>query len=174
MLSKVKILGHPIHPMLVSFPIAFYAAAFFSYLAYSTNGNLMWFQIGVVANIAGVIIACLAAIPGIVDWALAIPSEQKFAKQTGLIHMACNIVALILFAVSAYFGYQQWGEAIPSLGSILLLTGIGLLTTITAGFFGWTLVQKYHVGVDLNSEQEYNEDFNRKKEVFSTGAHAKA
>ena len=37
MYSKVKIAGHPIHPMLVAFPVAFYTATLVCYLVYNSN-----------------------------------------------------------------------------------------------------------------------------------------
>lgn len=167
MKSKVTILGHPVHPMLVSFPIAFYTATFASYLTYQIKGDLLWFQIGVVANIAGVIMAALAAIPGTIDWATAI-SENSHAKQAGLTHMGFNVLSLICFAFAAFINYGKWGQSFPNLGATLLLSGVGVICTVTAGFFGWTMVQKYHVGIDLTSAQSAIEPVEKQK-VFSPG-----
>jgi hypothetical protein len=33
-------------------------------------------------------------------------------------------------------------------GSAVILSIAGLILTLVAGFLGWTLVQKHHVGVD--------------------------
>ncbi len=164
--SKVKIFGHPIHPMLVGFPVAFYVATFVAYIVYQNNADPFWFRLGVVANIAGVVMAVVAAIPGLIDWATAIPADSA-AKQTGLVHMVLNTVTIIFFAVAAVLNYDKWYETLPSLGSTLLLTGLGVLGTVAAGFYGWTLVQKYHVGVDLAPEQLHMES-NQKRKVFST------
>lgn len=81
MYSKIKFAGHPIHPMLVAYPVAFYTATLVCYIVYSSNQNLFWFKVAVVANIAGAV----AAIPGFIDW-LFIPSDSR-AKKTGLFHM---------------------------------------------------------------------------------------
>ena len=164
--SKVKIFGHPIHPMLVGFPVAFYVATFVAYIVYQNNADPFWFRLGVVANIAGVVMAVVAAIPGLIDWAAAIPAESP-AKQTGLVHMVLNTITLIFFAVAAVINYDKWYESLPNLGSTLSLTGLGVLGTVAAGFYGWTLVQKYHVGVDLAPEQLHMES-NKKRKVFST------
>lgn len=165
--SKVKIFGHPVHPMLVAFPIAFYVATFALYLTYQSNGDVFWFRYGVVANIAGVVMGALAAIPGLIDWFTAIPADSH-AKRTGLIHMALNSLTLILFAVAAISNYNKWIESYPNLNATLLLTGIGVLCTVAAGFYGWTLVQKYHVGVDLTYDQKVIEP-NQRQKVFETG-----
>ena len=100
------------------------------------------------ANIAGAITALLAAIPGFLDW-LFIPAQSK-AKQTGLYHMACNVVALICYGSTAWLECPEWNDPSPGVGSAVLLTGIGFVLTLVAGFLGWTLVQKHHVGVDMD------------------------
>lgn len=166
MKSKVKIFGHPVHPMLNSFPIAFYVAAFLGYLVYQNNADPFWFRLGVVANIAGVTMAIVAAIPGVIDWATIIPNKSQ-AKKNGLIHMVLNTVALIFFAIAAMINYDKWYDVLPNLDATLLLTGLGVLSTVAAGFYGWTLVQNNHIGVDLMSnEQDMN--LNRQRKTFSS------
>ena len=153
MRSKVTIFGHALHPMLVAFPIAFYGAAVVSYIAYGVNENLFWFRLGVIANIAGVVMAAVAAIPGFIDWLLAIPHHSP-AKITGLRHMLANVFALIIFALNAGIQLPRFDDPLPSAVSAIALSLFGLVATVVAGFFGWTLVQKHHVGVDLTPEQE--------------------
>ena len=157
---------YPTHLLIVSFPIAFYVSTFAAYIAYQVTADIFWFRVGFVANVAGVVMAVIAAIPGLIDWAKAIPNDSQ-AKQTGLIHMVLNTFSLIFFAVGVVINYSKWYESLPNLGSTLLLTGLGVISTLAAGFFGWTLVQKYHVGVDLAPEQQKLE-FDRKQKVFST------
>lgn len=164
--SKVKVLGHPLHPMLIVFPIAFYASTFVAYIVYQTNVDPFWFRLGVVANIAGVAMAVIAFVPGLIDWVKAIPQEST-AKQTGLVHMVLNTASLLLFAVAAVINYNKWYESLPNLGSTLLLTGLGVALTAAAGFYGWTLVQRYHVGIDLAPNQQSMES-NQKQKVFSS------
>jgi uncharacterized membrane protein len=146
MYSKVKIAGHPVHPMLVAFPVAFYTAALVCYIVYDSNGYAFWFKVAVVANIAGVAMAALAAIPGFIDW-LNIPSDSR-AKKTGLFHLLCNVLALVCYGIVALVVYKKWDDATPTLGMAIPLTGLGFILTMVAGFLGWTLVQKHHVGVD--------------------------
>jgi uncharacterized membrane protein len=61
MQSKIKVFGHPLHPMLIAFPVAFYTASVVCYIAYNSNANPFWFKVALVANIAGVIMAAVAA-----------------------------------------------------------------------------------------------------------------
>ena len=148
MYSKAKIGGHPIHPMLIAYPVAFYTAALACYIVYGFNEDIFWFKVAVVANVAGAIMAAVAALPGFIDW-LFIPKDSR-AKNTGLFHMLCNVVALVCFAVAAWLECPKWDNPNPSLGIAIPLTALGFLLTLIAGFLGWTLVQKHHVGVDLD------------------------
>src|SRR5690242_4286941 len=101
MYSKVKLADHPLHPMLVSFPIAFYVASLASFITYAATLNPFWFRVAFTANVAGVIMAVIAAIPGLIDWAVGIPNHTE-AKASGLNHLICNGTALVLFAFNVY------------------------------------------------------------------------
>ena len=152
MYSRVKIAGHLVHPMLIAFPVGFYTATLVCYIVYSSNQNPFWFKVAVVANVAGAVMAALAAIPGFIDW-LFIPKDSR-AKKTGLFHMLCNVVALLCFGITAWIECQKWDEANPDTGIAIPLTAVGFILTIAAGFLGWTLVQNHHVGVDINYPAE--------------------
>ena len=152
MYSKIKIAGHPVHPMLVAFPVAFYTATLACYIVYYANENPFWFQVGVVANIAGVVTAFLAALPGLIDW-LYIASDSA-AKKTGLFHMVCNVLALVFFGIVAITSCKKWDDADPALGWAIPLSAAGFILTLIAGFMGWTLVQKHHVGIDIEHRTE--------------------
>lgn len=153
MYSRAKILGHPIHPMLVGFPVAFYTGALLSYIVYAVNRDPFWFHIGVVSNIAGVVGAVLAAIPGLIDWGVGIPNDHP-AKATGLEHMLLNVGALAFFGIDAYLQYSKWNEVAPTYASAIALAAIGMGFVMAAGFLGWKMVQKHHVGVDVIGEEE--------------------
>jgi uncharacterized membrane protein len=148
MYSKVKIAGHPVHPMLIAYPVAFYTATLVCYLVYNSNGDPFWFKVAVAANIAGAAMAALAAVPGFIDW-VSIPADSR-AKKTGLFHMICNVLALVCYGVTALLQFPKWNETNPSLGLAIPLTGLGFVLTLAAGFLGWTLVQKHHVGIDID------------------------
>jgi uncharacterized membrane protein len=154
MYSKAKVLGHPIHPMLVSYPIALYTATFVSYLIYIVHGNFVWVNIAIAANVGGVVMAVVAAVPGFIDYVSGIPGGST-AKRHGTVHMAFNVAALVLFAVNAvtHIGYWNFTER-PHSGLGIVLAALGVGCTITAGYYGWTMVQRDHVGVQLSAEQE--------------------
>jgi uncharacterized membrane protein len=160
MYSKIKIFGHPIHPILVAYPIAFYTAALVCYIVYNSNQNVFWFKVAYVANIAGIIMAAVAALPGFIDW-LFIPSNTQ-AKKTGLFHMLCNVVALVLFAASFFMQKNNWDNPNADVGSSIILSIIGFLITGVAGFLGFALIQKHHVGVHPFTPEETKTTTNTK------------
>jgi uncharacterized membrane protein len=152
MYSKIKIAGHPIHPMLIAFPVAFYTAALVCYIVYNSNMDVFWFKVAYVANAAGVVTALVAAVPGFLDW-LFIPAGSR-PKRTGLFHMISNVTALLLYGICFLQQQDKWNDPNPDIGMAIVLTGAGFVITLVAGFLGWTLVQKHHVGVDPLRDEE--------------------
>lgn len=168
MYSKAKLFGHPIHPMLVAFPIAFYTASFVGYWAFHfTNLEPFWFDVAYVANVAGVITAILAAVPGFIDWAFGVPTGSP-AKATGLLHMLCNVIALVLFTVSAFLNRDQLQSTNPHALPGVILSALGILFTGMAAFLGWKMVATHHVGVELNPEQQRFEKTARESALKGT------
>jgi uncharacterized membrane protein len=154
MYSKVKVFGHPIHPMLIAYPVAFYTATLVGFLIYAGSNNPFWLKLTIAANIAGVAMAAVAAIPGFIDWATGIPRGTR-AKTHGFRHMLLNVGALVLFAISAVYYARYWSQPdheSAALGIVLSL--LGVLLTVAAGFHGWMLIQDDHVGVRLTPEQQ--------------------
>jgi uncharacterized membrane protein len=153
MQSKARIAGHPIHPMLVGFPVTLYVVALASFVAYAAGAEPFWFRVGVYSNLGGVVLAAIAAIPGFIDWAFAIPAGTP-AKSTGLAHLVCNVGALLLFGLNIILQWPHRADALPPFGLSVLLPAVGIVLTVIAGFLGWKLVQTHHVGVELTPEQE--------------------
>lgn len=146
MYSKMKLMGHPIHPMLVSYPIAFYTGTLVAFIIYAAGKDVFWFKVAVVLNVAGIAMATLAAVPGFIDWAIGIPSNSP-AKKHGLNHMLLNVAALALFTINAVIHASQWNSSSRDKTAGIILAAVGVLCTIGAGYLGWTMIQNDHVGV---------------------------
>jgi len=144
--SKAKLAGHPIHPMLVVFPLGLLATSmiFDIIRQFSTNGTwsvASFYMIG-----AGVIGGLLAAAFGAVDWA-AIPPNTR-AKAIGFWHGLGNIVVVMLF-VASWLLRRSTPEDPPV--AALLLSGIAVLLSVITGWMGGELVDRLGVGVDHNA-----------------------
>ena len=156
MYSRIKIAGHPVHPMLVAFPVASYTGTLVGYAVYAANGHQFWLNLAIALNLTGVCAAALAALPGLADWAFGIPRDSA-AKKVGMIHAGLNVIALGLFLAAVVSYAADWNGPPASATLGVVLSAIGLALTAVAGFFGWMLVQDYHVGVRLAPEQELAE-----------------
>lgn len=155
MYSKAKIGGHPIHTMLVAFPITFYTTSLAAFLVYSIGAvEIFWYQLGFFCTFAGVGTAVLAAIPGFIDWGYGIPKESA-ANKRGIIHAILNVSALILFSFNAARLYGNWRTP-PYADTISLwaIALVGVAFTLAAGYHGWELVATHKVGVTMTPEQQ--------------------
>jgi uncharacterized membrane protein len=96
--SKVKLFGHPIHPMLIVFPLGLLAIAVLFDIARMITGNDALASVAYWNIAAGIVGGLAAAIFGLLDW-LNIPAGTR-AKQIGLLHGGGNVVVVALFAIS--------------------------------------------------------------------------
>jgi uncharacterized membrane protein len=133
--------------MLAGFPIAFYTASVAAFLFYLANSELFWFRVGPLANKAGVVMAIVAAVPGLLDWLLG-TSRGAAPYRIGLRHLVLNLGALVFFSLAAVLNAGKWDQtgADIRVGVVLALLGLGLM--IVAAFHGWTLVQHEHIGIE--------------------------
>jgi uncharacterized membrane protein/nitrite reductase/ring-hydroxylating ferredoxin subunit len=144
MRSKAQFKSHPIHPMLIPFPIAFLVGAFVADGGALLTGSPQLALIGGYLVIAGVVMGVVAAIPGFVDYAYTVPPNSS-GKRRATKHMAVNLSAVALFALVAILR----GSPEAPIGPALLLVealGVGLLAA--GGWMGGTLVYRNQIGVD--------------------------
>jgi uncharacterized membrane protein len=161
MYSRVKIAGHPVHPMLIAFPVTFYTTTLIAFAAYALTDNVTWWQLALRANVAGVITAAIAAVPGLIDWITGVPPNTP-AKTTGRNHMLLNLASSALFVINLVVHRNEWTAMsdgsgtpfAPEPGVAIVLSILGVACMLAAGFLGWKLVQTHHVGIDLSEEQQ--------------------
>lgn len=146
MYSRTKIAGHPVHPMLIAFPVAYYTAALVGFAVVAAGGHQFWLNLAIATSIAGAGAAVLAALPGAVDLLAGIPRRSR-AKAVGLAHGTLNVTALGLFVAASVLYVGNWNGPTTDVTLGLALAAAGVAVTVAAGALGWTLVQTYHVGV---------------------------
>jgi uncharacterized membrane protein len=140
--STVSIVGHPIHPMLIPFPIAFFVTTFVSDLAFQQTGNPFWAVASLWLLGAGLVMAGLAAVVGLID----VVSEPRIqALRDTWWHAGGNILAVLLALYNWYLRYTAGDTVVTSTELILSLVVVLLL--LFTGWKGWNLVYRYRVGV---------------------------
>ena len=147
MASPASIGGHPIHPMIIPFPIALWVFSLVADVVYLWRANPVWRNyIAFYALLAGIIGGAAAAVPGLIDWlSLKNPRVVKIANW----HARLNVIALLIFAASFYLRTTS-GAAMVS-GSYTIPVALSLLGVILisiSGYLGGELVFKHGVAVD--------------------------
>jgi len=135
--ARARILGHPVHQILIVFPLGLLATSFFFDLGYllTKRGEL-----GVVASwliFAGVIGGIFAALFGLLDFS-RIPSGTR-ARRVGALHGGGNVVVALLFAASWLLRRDEPGhpEALA-----ITLSGLGVLLIVATAWLGAELAER--------------------------------
>lgn len=141
--SRAKLFGHPIHQMLIVFPLGVLAMSLvFDLIARVADWPKLheaaYFMIA-----AGVVSGLAAAVFGFVDF-LAIPKGTR-ARRIGGLHGLGNVVVVVLFALSWLL--RRDNPAAPEVVAIVLSAAAAALATVT-GWLGGELVDRLGVGVD--------------------------
>jgi nitrite reductase/ring-hydroxylating ferredoxin subunit/uncharacterized membrane protein len=143
MRSTAHLHGHPIHPMLVGFPIAYLCGSACVDIAGRLANRPEWHATARQMNTLGLGSALLAAVPGLIDYTFAVPPASS-ARRRATNHMFANLSALALFAAA------RAGRGNDSRPSALALAagacGTALMTV--AGWLGGTLVYRNQIAVD--------------------------
>ncbi len=140
--SRASIAGHPIHPMLVTIPIACFVGALLTDLAYWRTAEMTWANFSSWLLTVGVIVGILAGVVGLVDFV----GDRRIREQpTAWLHMAGNLTALVL----AFFNMlihtrDAWTSVVPT---GLILSALVVVILLFTGWLGWELVYRHHVGV---------------------------
>ncbi len=141
--SRAKIAGHPVHPMLVVFPLGLLATAVIFDIITLVRGAGRWSEMAFWMIAVGIIGGLLAAVFGLVDF-LAIPSGTR-ARSIGILHGVGNVVVVGLFAVSWWL--RRPDPAAPgALAYVLSFVAVAL--ALVTGWLGGELVDRLGVGID--------------------------
>src|SRR5262245_7627721 len=147
MASRASIGGHPLHPMLIPFPIGLLVFSLIADLIYLWRGNPVWENyIAFYTLLGGIIGAAAAAVPGLIDWATLI---DRAAVKIANWHARVNIIGLVIFIASFYLRTRsgsQWIAGMPMLPIILSL--VGVVGLAIAGWLGGELVFRHGVAVN--------------------------
>jgi uncharacterized membrane protein len=151
MASPASVARHPIHPMLVVFPIGLWVFSLVADLVYTFGGAAIWNDLAFYTMAGGIVGALLAAVPGFVDYlGLRGPRVRRLA----VTHMAMNLVIVGLFGLNLWLRTRPGVDAnVP-----LILSVVGVALLAVSGWLGGELVYVHGVGVEGASESSSRKD----------------
>jgi uncharacterized membrane protein len=127
--------------MLIVFPVAFLIGALGTDIAYLATGNPFWAEGSYWLLIAGIVMALVAAVPGMIDF---VTIDRVRTVWVSWAHMVANllVVALALINVGVRLddpaaGIHGWGIWLSGAQTVLLLF---------SGWLGGELAYRYGIG----------------------------
>jgi uncharacterized membrane protein len=140
--STAKIGGHPIHPMLIPFPIVCFIGTLVADIVYLNNGDAGWATASRWLLGIGIVMAALAAVAGLTDF---MGDSRIRGLSHAIQHMLANVTVVVLEIVN--FVLRMGGnDAIGSVG--VYLSAVAVLILIFSGWRGGDLVYKHGIGVE--------------------------
>jgi uncharacterized membrane protein len=139
--STARIAGHPLHPMLIPFPIVGFVGAFFADVMFTMNGEPGWATASHWLLGLGLAFAALAAVAGLTDY---LGSERIRRIPDAFKHMLANVTAVVLEVANLFLRLNN-DDFIRSTG--LYISGLVVLILLYSGWKGGELVYRHGVGV---------------------------
>ena len=156
--SRIKLLGHPIHPMLIVLPLGLLSIGVLFDVVYLMTGSDLFAEIAFWNISAGIVGGLLAALFGFLDWT-TIPRDTR-ARRLGAWHGLGNLAIVLLFAASWLLRQPD-----PTYAPNLLPFALGVLAVgmaLITAWLGGELVYRLGVGVDpdahLNASSSLERD----------------
>jgi uncharacterized membrane protein len=140
--------GHPIHPMLIVFPVGLWGFSLVADLVYFWGwGSFTWTVVAYYTMAGGVVGALLAAVPGVVDL-LALQNPK--ARRIGFAHMILNLVVVGLYLVNLFIrGRESYSST-----TAIALSAAGIALLSVSGWLGGEMVYVYGVAVEGRTGRE--------------------
>lgn len=144
MRSMASFKGHPLHPMLIAFPLTFFISALVCDVMGRVAGSPAWWRTGAYLALAGIISAVAAAVPGLIDYLYVVPPRSS-GKRRATWHMLANLSVVVLFAAAWIL---RGGTATPPDAVVLALEAGAMVLLSAGGWMGGTLVYRNRIGVE--------------------------
>lgn len=139
--SKIALAGHPIHAMLVAFPIALTMSVLGADLLYWWTGDAFWAMAAGWATFGAFLMAVLAAITGTVELLMVSGIRNRAASWT---HFVLAMTLLSILGLNWLVRIDAAEEAVLPLGLALSFMAAGM--TVVTGWHGGKLVFDYQIG----------------------------
>lgn len=139
--STATIAGHPVHAMLVPFPIVCWIGALVTDIVYTQSTNIMWSTFSAWLLTVGLVFGGLAALFGLIDF---FGDGRIRALGVAIAHMVINLTVWVIELFNAFVHSRDgWTSVVPT---GLTLSIIGVLLLAVSGWLGGSLVYRHGVG----------------------------
>jgi len=146
MASPASIRKHPIHPMLIVFPIGLWVFSFVCDIVYHAGSHeALWQEMAFYTMLGGVVGALLAAVPGFIDY---LSIRDFHVRRIATTHMVLNLVVVALFIFNLGLRFNGSGEMFP-----VILSAIAIAILSVSGWLGGSMVYEHQVAVEPVSER---------------------
>jgi uncharacterized membrane protein len=141
----MRLLGHPIHPMLVHLPVAFWTVAAAAYVAAAVGMDAAA-AIARFSNCAGLIMAMLAMVAGLLE--LRLIDSRSEAMRIATWHMIVMATAWVCFLLALVLPISAGTAMDPSTAQLAgaASAGVGFLLMSAGGWLGGRLVYEFGIG----------------------------
>jgi uncharacterized membrane protein len=139
--STAAINGHPLHPMVIPFPLASLVGALISDIVYATTNDAFWATASFWLLGFGIVTGLLAGLLGFIDFSTLPPARSR----TGWTHMIGNLAALAISAANFILRMSDPAAAIVPTGLVLSIVVGGIL--VITGWAGGELSYRHKIGV---------------------------
>jgi uncharacterized membrane protein len=139
--STAKVGGHPIHPMLVQFPIVCFIGVLVTDIVFINNQNPGWATASRYLLVIGLVMAALAALAGLTDFL----GDKRIQMGDAIKHAVANVTAVVLELVNLILRLHT-NDPIPRIG--IILSALTVLILLYSGWKGGELVYRHGIGVD--------------------------
>jgi uncharacterized membrane protein len=141
--STAQIAGHPLHPMLIPFPITCFVLTLVCDIFFFSIGDTAWVMASEWLLGAGLIMAALAAVLGLTDFL----GERRIRNiRASWWHMGANVLAVLLSLWNFFIRYNAGAGAGLRTGDIIL-SAVVVAILLFSGWKGWEMVYKHRVGI---------------------------
>jgi len=140
--SSVAIAGHPIHPAIVLFPIAFLVGSAGTDIGYWLTRDPFWARASVWLIGVGFAAGILAAITGFSEF---FKVKRVRERSAGWLHMGGNVAVMVLSLINLLLRQGNPAEPIVYTGlaiSVVVATLLGI-----TGWYGGELSFRHKIGV---------------------------
>lgn len=143
MRTPASVAGHPLHAMLIVFPVGLLIFSLIcDLISLGSSNPATWATVALYTMVGGFIGALVVAVPGLIDLlSLTDPAIKKIA----ITHMSINLVVVVLYAVNIWLRLGGAGNT----GTPLLLSVVAILALAVSGWLGGEMVHRHGVGVDI-------------------------